>query len=554
MKKQWWHGKVAYQIYPKSFYDSNGDGIGDIRGIIEKLDYLKDLGIDIIWISPIYQSPFVDQGYDISDYYKIDPAFGTMEDFDELLREAKKREISILMDLVINHCSDQHEWFQKALADPEGEYGQYFYFEKGKNGKEPSNYRSYFGGSAWEKVPGTDLYYLHLFAKEQPDLNWENKKVREELFRMINWWLDKGLAGFRIDAIINIKKTDSFPDYEPDGDDGLVRCTRMVEEAEGIGELLQELRRETFQRHDAFSVGEVFNMKEGELEEFIGDEGHFSTMFDFAPLEATLGGHGWYDAPEYDFYKWRSALTASQLTCQGIGFLANIIENHDEPRGASTYLPAYAQGDDGTKMLATVSILLRGLPFLYQGQEIGMKNCRMESMEEYDDIDTKNQYKMAINAGLCVEEAMDVCFKHSRDNARTPMQWNAGKNAGFTSGRPWLKVNPNYTEINVEKEERDASSVLSYYKELLALRKSEAYREVFTYGDFIPAYDGQEKIIAYHRKDKDKDILVAANFGEGETALHEGNRGKILLKNREDVRIEKGGLVLPSCGVAVVEC
>ncbi len=554
MKKQWWHGKVAYQIYPKSFCDSNGDGIGDIRGIIGKLDYLKDLGIDIIWISPIYQSPFVDQGYDISDYYKIDPAFGTMEDFDELLREAEKREISILMDLVIIHCSDQHEWFQKALADPEGEYGKYFYFEKGKNGKEPSNYRSYFGGSAWEKAPGTDLYYLHLFAKGQPDLNWENKKVREELYKMINWWLDKGLAGFRIDAIINIKKTDSFPDYEPDGDDGLVRCTRMVEEAQGIGDLLQELRRETFRKYDAFTVGEVFNMKEGELEEFIGDEGHFSTMFDFAPLEATLGGHGWYDAPEYDFFKWRNALTTSQLTCQGIGFLANIIENHDEPRGASTYLPGYAQGDDGIKMLATVSILLRGLPFLYQGQEIGMKNCRMESIEEYDDIDTKNQYKVAMEAGLSIEEAMDVCFKHSRDNARTPMQWNDGENAGFTSGRPWLKVNPNYRQINVEVEERDASSVLSYYKKLLALRKSETYKEVFTYGDFLSAYEGQEKILAYRRKDKDKDILVAANFGEEETSLPDGMGGKILLKNREDVRLEEGGLVLPSCGVAVVEC
>ncbi len=554
MKKQWWHGKVAYQIYPKSFCDSNGDGIGDIRGIIGKLDYLKDLGIDIIWISPIYQSPFVDQGYDISDYYKIDPAFGTMEDFDELLREAEKREISILMDLVINHCSDQHEWFQKALADPEGEYGKYFYFEKGKNGKEPSNYRSYFGGSAWEKAPGTDLYYLHLFAKGQPDLNWENKKVREELYKMINWWLDKGLAGFRIDAIINIKKTDSFPDYEPDGDDGLVRCTRMVEEAQGIGDLLQELRRETFRKYDAFTVGEVFNMKEGELEEFIGDEGHFSTMFDFAPLEATLGGHGWYDAPEYDFFKWRNALTTSQLTCQGIGFLANIIENHDEPRGASTYLPGYAQGDDGIKMLATVSILLRGLPFLYQGQEIGMKNCRMESIEEYDDIDTKNQYKVAMEAGLSIEEAMDVCFKHSRDNARTPMQWNDGENAGFTSGRPWLKVNPNYRQINVEVEERDASSVLSYYKKLLALRKSETYKEVFTYGDFLSAYEGQEKILAYRRKDKDKDILVAANFGEEETSLPDGMGGKILLKNREDVRLEEGGLVLPSCGVAVIEC
>lgn len=553
MKKQWWHGKIAYQIYPKSFYDSNGDGIGDIRGIIEKLDYLKDLGIDIIWISPIYQSPFVDQGYDISDYYKIDPAFGTMEDFDKLLEEAKQRNMHILMDLVINHCSDRHEWFQKALAEPEGEYGRYFYFEKGKDGKVPSNYRSYFGGSVWEPVPGTDLYYLHLFAKEQPDLNWENPKVREELFRMVNWWLDKGLAGFRIDAIMNIKKTAGFPDYEPDGEDGLVRCTRMIEEAEGIGEFLQELRRETFQKHDAFSVGEVFNMKKGELENFVGDEGHFSTMFDFAPLGAISGGHGWYDAPAYDFFKWRKVLTESQLSCQGVGFLANIIENHDEPRGASTYLPDYAQNDDGTKMLATVSILLRGLPFLYQGQEIGMKNCRMESIEEYDDIDTKNQYQIALEAGMSVKEAMDACFRHSRDNARTPMQWNGGENAGFTSGTPWMKVNPNYQKINVDAEKEDASSVFSYYKKLLALRKSADYREVFTYGDFIPAYDGGEMIFAYHRKNDNRDVLIAANFGRKEAALPVERAGEILLRNRKDILVKEGKLVLPGCGAAVME-
>lgn len=554
MKKQWWHGKIAYQIYPKSFYDSNGDGIGDIRGIIEKLDYLKGLGVDIVWISPIYQSPFVDQGYDISDYYKIDPAFGTMEDFDELLKEAKKRDMYILMDLVINHCSDQHEWFKKALADPEGEYGGYFYFEKGKDGKAPSNYRSYFGGSAWEPVPGTDLYYLHLFAKEQPDLNWENKKVREDLFNMVNWWLDKGLAGFRIDAIINIKKTDGFPDYEPDGDDGLVRCTRMIEEAEGIGQFLQELRTETFQKHDAFSVGEVFNMKEGELEHFVGDEGYFSTMFDFAPLETTLGGHGWYDAPGYDFFRWRKAVTESQLLCQGVGFLANIIENHDEPRGASTYLPDYAQNSDGIKMLATASILLRGLPFLYQGQEIGMKNCRMGNIEEYDDIDTKNQYQVAMEAGLSPEEAMEVCFRHSRDNARTPMQWSCEENAGFTSGMPWLKVNPNYTKINVEEEEKDASSVLAYYKELLALRKAPDYVEVFTYGDFVPAYDGEEMLFAYHRKNENKDILIVTNFGTERTKFPLEKSGKLLLKNREDVLLEEDGLILPKCGAAVVEC
>lgn len=399
MKKEWWHDKVAYQIYPKSFKDTNGDGIGDIRGIIEKLDYLKDLGIDIIWISPMYKSPFVDQGYDISDYYSIAPEFGTMEDFDELLEEAKKRNINILMDLVINHCSDKHEWFQKALKDPYGEYAEYFYFEKGKNGNPPSNYRSYFGGSAWEPVEGTDLYYLHLFAKEQPDLNWNNEKVKKELFEMINWWLDKGLAGFRIDAIMNIKKDTSFPDYEPDGDDGLVNAAKMVEEVEGIGEMLEELKGETFEKYNAFTVAEVFNNKEEELEEFIGENGHFSTMFDFSAEVLNHGDHGWYDAKKIEFDSWRNTIFESQRKSISKGFLANIIENHDEPRGASRYLPDYAQNDEGVKMLATVSILLRGIPFIYQGQEIGMRNCPMDSIDEYDDIHTKDQYEIALKTG-----------------------------------------------------------------------------------------------------------------------------------------------------------
>ena len=271
MNRKWWHDKVAYQIYPKSFLDTNGDGIGDLRGVISKLDYLKQLGIDMIWLSPVYKSPFVDQGYDIADYYAIAEEFGTMEDFDELLAEAKKRNMYIIMDLVINHCSDQHEWFQKALADPDGEYADYFYFRKGKNGNPPSNYRSYFGGSCWEPVPGTDKYYFHMFAKEQPDLNWENPVLRQKLYDMINWWLDKGLAGFRIDAIINIKKDLNFPDYEPDGPDGMVNCSKMVDSVDGVGELLEDLKKHTFEKYDAFTVGEVFNMKADELAEFIGE-------------------------------------------------------------------------------------------------------------------------------------------------------------------------------------------------------------------------------------------------------------------------------------------
>ena len=282
MKRKWWHDKVVYQIYPKSFYDSNGDGIGDIPGIISKLDYLKELGADILWLSPIYKSPLADQGYDIADYYAIDPRFGTMEDMDRLIAEAKKREMYILMDLVVNHCSDEHEWFQQAIKDPDGKYGNFFYIRDKKDDKAPCNWRSYFGGPVWEELPGhPDKQYLHVFHKKQPDLNWENPEVREEVYKNIRWWMEKGLGGFRIDAIINIKKDPAFPDYEPDGDDGLVSCWKMVEHVNGVGDYLEDLKKHTFEKYDAFTVGEVFNMKGDELREFIGEDGHFSSIFDF---------------------------------------------------------------------------------------------------------------------------------------------------------------------------------------------------------------------------------------------------------------------------------
>lgn len=560
MKRKWWHDKVAYQIYPKSFLDTNGDGIGDLRGIISKLDYLKELGVDIIWLSPIYKSPFVDQGYDIADYYAIAEEFGTMEEFDELLAEAKKRNMYIIMDLVINHCSDKHEWFQKALADPDGEYADYFYFRKGKNGNPPSNYRSYFGGSCWEPVPGTDKYYFHMFAKEQPDLNWENPKLRQELYNMVNWWLEKGLAGFRIDAIINIKKNLEFPDFEPDGADGMTGCWKMVESVDGVGEFLEDLKKNTFQKHDAFTVAEVFNMKEGELPQFIGEDGHFSTIFDFSAHSLSDGEHGWYDAPQVDFKKWRETVLNSQLEVQKSGFEANIIENHDEPRGASRFLPEYARTPAGTKMLGTVSILLRGIPFIYQGQEIGMQNAVWNSIEEYDDISTKDQYHIAREAGLSDEKALEVCGRMSRDNARTPVQWSDKENAGFTTGTPWLKVNSNYKEINVESQEKDADSVLNYYRKLVALRKSAEYREVFTYGEFAPAYENTETIMAYYRVDENKRVLVAANFGKevAEVKLEYPVKS-VVLSNQESAAKKKMQkpeqiLKLGSCEVIVLEC
>ena len=554
MQKKWWHDKVAYQIYPKSFCDTNGDGIGDLRGIISKLDYLKELGVDIIWLSPIYKSPFVDQGYDISDYYAIAEEFGTMEEFDELLAEAKKRDMYLIMDLVVNHCSDKHEWFQKALADPDGPYADYFYFRKGKNGNPPSNYRSYFGGNCWEPVPGSDKYYFHMFAKEQPDLNWENPKLREEIYRMINWWLDKGLAGFRIDAIINIKKDLAFPDMEPDGDDGLASCWRMVENVEGVDELLEDLKNHTFAKKDAFTVGEVFNIGVEDLPDFIGENGHFSTIFDFSAHMLSDGEHGWYDAPPISFDAWKKAITDSQMRVQNVGFEANIIENHDEPRGVSRFLPDYAQNADGAKMLGTVSVLLRGIPFIYQGQEIGMQNARWNSVDEFDDISTKDQYRAAREAGLSDAEALAVCSVMSRDNARTPMQWKDAPQAGFTSGTPWLKVNDNYPVINVEKEEGQPDSVLHYYRKLIALRKSGEYRELFTYGKFEPAYENADHVMAYYRILQGRRVLVAANFGTDTIELDwEVPAKKVLLSNKKRTNAENK-LILEKCEVFVTEC
>ena len=532
MEKKWWHDKVAYQIYPKSFLDTNGDGIGDLAGILSKLDYLKGLGIDILWLSPIYPSPFADQGYDISDYYGIARQFGTMEQFDELLAQAKKRDMHIIMDLVINHCSNEHEWFRKALADPEGEYADYFYFRRGKNGNPPSNLRSYFGGSCWEPVPGTDKYYFHMFAKEQPDLNWENPVVRQKLYDMVNWWLDKGLAGFRIDAIINIKKDLSFPDYPADGPDGLAMCTKMVDSVEGVGEFLADLKTHTFAKHDAFTVAEVFNMKPEELRCFIGDDGYFSTMFDFSAHILSNGAHGWYDAPDIDFARWRDVIFQSQEETQGIGFKANIIENHDEPRGVSRFLPDYARNPMGKKMLGTVSLLLRGIPFIYQGQEIGMTNAHWGSIGEFNDINTKDQYRVALDAGLTEQQALAACEKMSRDNARTPMQWDSSPNAGFTTGTPWLKVNDNYRDINVAAQENDPDSVLNYYRRLTALRKSPEYRQLFTYGKFRPAFESSHRILAYYREKDNQRVLVAANFGRETQHLHlTGAVKKTLLTN-----------------------
>ena len=555
MKKEWWQEKVAYQIYPKSFKDTKGNGIGDIKGIIEKLDYLKELGIDIIWISPCFLSPLADQGYDIADYYKIDPRFGSNEDMEELISEAKKRDMYILLDLVVNHCSDEHEWFQKAVANPKGPFAKYFYFEEGVDGHEPNNWRSYFGGSVWEKVEGTEnTYYLHLFHKKQPDLNWENPELREEIYKMINWWLDKGIAGFRIDAILNIKKV--FPlrghDFPVDRDDGMSNCTRMITEAEGIGDFLGEMRDRCFKPHHAFSVGEVFNETEAQIPEFIGEKGYFSSMFDFRAHSSARSELGWYDAGIVTPNMYRDACFLTQKLVNPVGFISTIIENHDEPRGVSFYIPKEDLSEKAKKFLATMQMLQRGLPFIYQGQEIGMENVVFTSIREVDDISTLDEYEVCLREGFSEEEALRIVNRYSRDNARTPVQWDSSKNAGFTTGTPWLPLNPNYKKINVAQQEKDLESVLSYYKKLTALRKNPEYKETMVYGDFVPFMADEDRLMAFYRKGE-KTLLILGNYRKEERELELPAPVKKLVLSNAEPRITGRKIILSGYEATILE-
>ena len=541
MEKDWWKGKVAYQIYPKSFKDSNGDGVGDLKGITEKLDYLQDLGIDILWLSPIYKSPFIDQGYDISDYYAIDPIFGTMEDMEELIAEGKKRGISIIMDLVVNHCSSHHEWFQKALADPDGPYADYFYFIE--SDKEPNNWESYFGGSVWEPVPGTNKYYLHSYHKDQPDLNWQNPVLREEIYKMINWWLDKGIAGFRIDAIINIKKDLEWRSLPSDRENGLVPVLESLVNAQSIEPFLHELNERTFAKYNAFTVGEVFNETDEELHFFIGKDGVFSSIFDFKQTCLGQEGKGWFDHSLPTADELKESIFQAHERADSIGVLSTIIENHDEPRGVSHYIAEGPVNDTSKKALGTIQVLRKGIPFIYQGQEIGMENQVFESVEDFDDIATINGYHVAKEAGLSEEEALAAIAKYSRDNARTPMQWSAEPGLGFSDGPAWLiSPKPDYS-INVEDQEKDPNSILNYYRKLTALYRHPLYGNTIRFGDMIPAYRDRENIIAFERRG-DKRLLVISNFQNRQATLELPAPIKTVILNNVAGLFQEGDQVL----------
>ena len=537
LDKKWWQKEVGYQIYPRSFYDSNNDGIGDLNGITAKLDYLKELGITLIWVCPIFKSPMDDNGYDISDYYDVNPEFGTKEDLERLIKEAEKREIKIILDLVINHTSDEHEWFLEALKNPESKYRNYYIFKRGKNGLPPTNWRSHFGGSAWEKVEGeadengNEMYYLHLFTKKQPDLNWENPEVREELYKIVNYWLEKGIAGFRVDAINSIKKDENYLNLPVDGADRLAYNVKYTLNQPGIEEFLSELAKETFKKYNCMTVAETPMLEYERYNDFIGEDGFFSMIFDFryADLDMTKGGF-YYSLRDIPTIELRNAIFESQLTQQKYGWGAPFLENHDLPRSLNKFFGEKAN-ETNAKLLGNVFFFLRGTPFIYQGQEIGMDNFVRKDISEFDDIASKDQYQRALGEKFSTEEALYFVNKRSRDNSRTPMQWDNSKNAGFSENeniKSWIKLTGSQAVTNVKNQLNDENSIFAHYKKMIDLRQNGKYSDCLIYGDFIPVPLENEKIIAYVRKYGNQKLLCISNFSELKQEVKLNDIAKVL--------------------------
>ena len=510
--KQWHKEMAVYQIWTRSFCDGNGDGIGDLWGVLSKLDYIRSLGVDAIWFSPIYPSPNADFGYDISDYYQIDPQFGTNEDMDELLAKAKEKGIKIIMDLVLNHCSDEHPWFQKALADPDCEEAEYFYFRRGENGQLPNNWRSMFGGPAWEPV-GDGRYYLHIFGKKQPDLNWENEKVRQEVYDMMKFWCEKGIDGFRMDVISMISKDQRFPDGEMNnglyGDFGPYSV-----HGPRVHEFLQEMNHEVLSKYDIMTVGETAGVTIEEAQKYAGeDRNELNMVFQFEHVESGCGDYGKWTIQKYDFKEFKNIMIKWQEKLQGKAWNSLFLGNHDQPRSVSRFgndNPVYRE--TSAKMLATCIHMMQGTPYVYQGEELGMTNVYFDKLEDYRDIESINYFEEFTESGLMTPEHMMKCLMlRSRDNARTPMQWDDSKQAGFTDGEPWIKVNQNYKKINAAQQLEDPDSIFHYYQKLISLRKE---KDIIVYGEFEPLYREDEQIFAYTRKQDQEKLLTVCNFSD----------------------------------------
>lgn len=504
MKNNWWKESVVYQIYPQSFMDSNGDGIGDFNGIIRKLDYLQNLGVDVLWICPMYASPLVDNGYDISDYYKVNPIFGTNEDMEHLIEEAQKRNIKIILDLVVNHCSDQHEWFQKAMKDPNCEEASYFYFRTTENDKEPNNWRSNFGGSVWSRLPD-DRWYYHTFAKEQPDLNWECKELRQKIYEMINWWLEKGIAGFRIDAITFIKKDLSFASRPTN--DGKLYPVEKLTDYKGIGTFLDEMKEQCFDKYNCMTVAEAPGVDDAAFERYAGKNGYFSMIFDFG-WENMEGEND--KSSIHAVERWKKKMFTHVAHNSGIGWSAIFLENHDQSRCLNKFLERENISFYSASALASIYFFLYGTPFIYQGQEIGMTNVKWKNINDMDDIRAKRTYEEAVGQGKDPEEVLAYFSELGRDNARTPMQWDDSENGGFTCGKPWIKCNDNYRTINVQSEVNDPDSLYNYYKRLIQCYHDHA--DIVRQAEFRPMYEEYPGLFAYEREVNGKGLLVIVNF------------------------------------------
>lgn len=537
MHKKWWKESVVYQIYPRSFMDSNGDGIGDLQGIISKLDYLKKLGVDVIWLSPVYESPNDDNGYDISDYQAIMREFGTMGDWDELLKEIHDRDMKLIMDLVVNHSSDEHKWFIEAKKSKENPYRDYYIWRKGKDGKEPNNWYSNFGGSAWQYDEQTDEYFLHLFSKKQPDLNWENPKLRNEIYEMMQWWLEKGIDGFRMDVINFISKPEEMPDGEPKLGKKYASGSKYYRNGPRIHEYLQEMNEKVLSNYDVMTVGEMPGVTPELAEIYTQEENkELNMVFQFEHMGLDNGPNGKWDLKPLDLLDLKKNLTKWQKALEDKGWNSLYFNNHDQPRIVSRF------GNDGdlrvesAKMLATLLHMMKGTPYIYQGEEIGMTNVQFDSIEDYRDIEIHQFYQEQLEDGMPVEKIMESIYAKGRDNSRTPMQWGNTENAGFTTGTPWIKVNDNYKKINAEDAITDPNSIYHYYRKLIELRKEH---EVIVYGSYDLLLENHPEIFAYKRSLDGETVVVICNFSEkviGTRVLQEVSfdSSEILLSNYQE--------------------
>lgn len=551
MKRAWWKEAVVYQIYPRSFMDSNNDGIGDLKGITQKMDYLKELGVDVVWLSPVYESPNDDNGYDISNYQGVMKEFGTMEDFDEMLHTAHEKGIKIVMDLVVNHTSDEHPWFVESRKSKDNPYRDYYIWRPGKNGKEPNNWGSCFSGSAWEYDKTTDMYYLHLFSKKQPDLNWDNPKVREEVFSMMNWWLDKGVDGFRMDVISLISKNQDFPDGKP----GMNGYASFNEPANGphVHEYLREMRKKVLNRADTITVGECSGVTLEEAKKYASCKGEeLNMVFQFEHMDVDSDGDNKWTDRKMDLRDMKAVMTKWQKGLEDIAWNSLFFENHDQPRSVSRYANDGEYREMSAKMLATCLHMMQGTPYIYQGQELGMTNAPFEKITDFRDLDSINAYRELVEEKgvFTPDEMMRYLRYKSRDNARTPFQWDDSENGGFTKGTPWIMVNPNYRQINAKEQMEREDSVFRYYQKLISLRKKFP---VIVYGNYDLLLPESKEIYAYTRTFISDRVLVLCNFSDQEQSVTCPKifiGASLLISNYETGKAQ-ADILLPPYGAAV---